>query len=85
MIIIINKGGCRMEKVYFCEKSKYHSKKEYKYLKSMFPKIKIKRKKCLGKCKTCKNCPFTLVDGKVFKSDSTPELYLSIYKQILSN
>ncbi len=36
---------------------------------------KIKRKDCVGKCKTCKHCPFVLIDGEVVKATTTDELY----------
>jgi uncharacterized protein YuzB (UPF0349 family) len=72
-----------MEKVYFCTKNEFKANKAYKSLKSSYPDLKIKRKDCLGKCKTCKKCPFTLVDGKIIKSATGKELYSKLNKRIL--
>ncbi|ARK30601.1 DUF1450 domain-containing protein [Halalkalibacter krulwichiae] len=72
-----------MDKIYFCKENDFKTKKLYKTLKSSYPDLKIKRKGCLGKCKTCKECPFSLVDGKVVKCDSNDELYRKLNKKIL--
>jgi len=72
-----------MDKIYFCKENEYKTKKAYKTLKSSYPDLKIKRKGCLGKCKTCKSCPFSLVDGKVVKSETTEDLYYKLNKRIL--
>ncbi|MFC0472403.1 DUF1450 domain-containing protein [Halalkalibacter kiskunsagensis] len=73
-----------MEKVYFCTKNEFKTNKAYnKSLKSSYPDLKIKRKGCLGKCKTCKQCPFTLIDGKIMKSETGKDLYSKINKRIL--
>ncbi|GAE34388.1 DUF1450 domain-containing protein [Halalkalibacter akibai] len=72
-----------MDKIYFCKENKFKSKKAYKSLATSYPDLKIKRKGCLGKCKTCKECPFSVVDGKVVKSETSDELYRKIDKQIL--
>ncbi|WP_078427158.1 DUF1450 domain-containing protein [Alkalihalobacterium alkalinitrilicum] len=72
-----------MKKIYFCKENDV-SKKVLKNLKEMFPELIVKRKGCVGECKTCKRCPFSLLDGKkVIKSDTDEELYKKINKQIL--
>lgn len=71
-----------MEKIVFCKENKYKSKKVYKKLKSLDLDIKIKRKGCIGQCKTCKNSPFSLLNGKMLKCDSAKDLYKEIYKKV---
>jgi len=71
-----------MEKIYFCRENEFKTKKIYKALKMLYPNIKIKRKDCLGKCKTCKSCPFSLLDGELVKGPSIDDLYLQVNKRI---
>ncbi|MDT8861602.1 DUF1450 domain-containing protein [Alkalihalobacillus sp. MEB130] len=72
-----------MHKVYFCKENEFKTKKAYKTLKEKYPNLIIKRKGCLGKCKTCKSCPFSVVDGKVLESETGKELYKKLNKRIL--
>ncbi|UTW70659.1 DUF1450 domain-containing protein [Anaerobacillus sp. HL2] len=37
--------------------------------------MKVKRKGCIGKCKTCKHSPFSVVNGKVISCDSAKDLF----------
>jgi uncharacterized protein YuzB (UPF0349 family) len=67
-----------MEKIHFCSENGFETKKLYKFLKSTYKGIKIKRKDCLGKCKTCKKCPFVLIDGEVVKATTVDELYYEV-------
>ncbi len=82
IIIFTREGDTPMEKVYFCKENKFKSKKVYKKLKSLDLNIKIKRKGCIGKCKTCKHSPFSVVDGNVLKCETSKELYKEIYKKV---
>ncbi|GAE24981.1 hypothetical protein JCM9140_949 [Halalkalibacter wakoensis JCM 9140] len=72
-----------MKKVYFCKENEFKTKKTYKALKEQYPDIMIKRKGCLGKCKTCKSCPFSLVDGTVLACETGKELYKKLHKRML--
>ncbi|WP_332628853.1 DUF1450 domain-containing protein [Halalkalibacter flavus] len=71
-----------MRKVYFCKENEFKTKKTYKTLKGKYPEVTIKRKGCLGKCKTCKSCPFSLVDGKVISCETGDELYKKLNKRL---
>ncbi|MBU8907582.1 DUF1450 domain-containing protein [Desertibacillus haloalkaliphilus] len=71
-----------MKKIRFCKKNEFKSKKVYKDLKARYPDQKIKRKDCLGKCKTCKCSAFVEVDGKVKTFDSADELYATLNKKL---
>lgn len=71
-----------MKKVYFCEENAFKTKKVYKKLKSLDLKVKIKRKGCIGECKTCKHGPFSVVNDKVIKCDTAEELYKKLYKKV---
>lgn len=71
-----------MNKIVFCEENKFNTKKVYKKLKDLDLDIKVKRKGCIGKCKTCKHSPFSMVDGKVVSCDSAKDLYKEIYKKV---
>ncbi|OOE00954.1 hypothetical protein BO219_11975 [Anoxybacillus kestanbolensis] len=71
-----------MEKIYFCRENGFETKKLYKFFKSIYKEIKIKRKDCLGKCKICKNCPFVLIDGEVVKGTTVDELYYEVNHRI---
>ena len=71
-----------MKKIYFCKKNNFKTKALYKALKILFPDKKIKRKDCLGKCKTCKQCPFLLVDGENVSGRSLETLYFKTFKHI---
>lgn len=72
-----------MKKIYFCkENDDFKTKKVYKSLKSLYPDIIIKRRGCVGKCKTCKKRPFSLVDNKVVASKSAKKLHQKIDKQL---
>ncbi|MCT8138247.1 DUF1450 domain-containing protein [Anaerobacillus sp. CMMVII] len=42
----------------------------------------MKRKGCIGECKTCKQGPFSVVNGKVLKCDTAKSLYKEIYKKV---
>lgn len=70
-----------MKKVKFCKDNGFKTKTVYKNLKSEYPDVKIKRKDCLGECKTCKSSPFSVVDGKVIACRSTEDLYDKIKKR----
>lgn len=70
-----------MKKIYFCRENGAETKKLYKFLNSLYKGIKIERKNCLGKCKTCKHCPIALVDNQLVKSATVDELYHKINKQ----
>jgi len=67
-----------MEKIRFCQKNGFETKKLYKFLRATYKSVKIKRKNCVGKCKTCKHCPFVLIDGEVVKATTVDELYYEI-------
>lgn len=84
MIIIINliPRGEDMKKIYFCRKNDFKTKKVIKKLQSEFPGIKAEPKGCVGKCKTCKGCPFLLLDGDVIKSDSNKKLFKKTSKKV---
>ncbi|OIJ10804.1 hypothetical protein BKP37_17230 [Anaerobacillus alkalilacustris] len=71
-----------MEKVYFCQENKFNTKKVYKKLKKLDLVVKIKRKNCIGECKTCKQGPFSVMNGKVITCDTAKELYKKIYKKV---
>jgi uncharacterized protein YuzB (UPF0349 family) len=71
-----------MEKVYFCRKNDFETKALHKFLKTIFNHVKIKRKDCLGKCKTCKRCPFAVLDGEVVKTQQIDELYSEINSRL---
>ncbi|RXJ04159.1 DUF1450 domain-containing protein [Anaerobacillus alkaliphilus] len=71
-----------MDKVYFCRENDFKTKKVYKKLKALDLDIKIKRKGCMGECKTCKHCPFSIVNGKVIACDTAKELYKKVYKKV---
>jgi uncharacterized protein YuzB (UPF0349 family) len=71
-----------MKKIYFCKDNEFETKKIYKKLKSLDLNIKIKRKDCIGECKTCKHSPFSVINGKVIKCDTAKELYKKIYKKV---
>lgn len=70
-----------MQKIYFC-KDNDNTKKLFKALKEQYPDMKVKRKDCLGKCKTCKHCPFSVLDGKLLKCETIKELNKKIIDQI---
>ncbi len=72
-----------MKKIYFCSENEFSTKNVYKRLKLSYPNMKIKRKGCLGKCKMCKQCPFSMLDGEVIKSKTSDKLYHKINKIIL--
>jgi uncharacterized protein YuzB (UPF0349 family) len=74
-----------MEKLYFCKKNKKGTKRVFKALQALFPLLKIKRKDCLGECKTCRSCPFVLHNGKVLKEEHAKTLYWEINKHIAQN
>ena len=67
-----------MKKIYFCKKCDYVTKKLYKKVKKEFPDVTVKRTGCVGECNTCKNYPFSLLDGKVVKSDHPNDLYQTL-------
>ncbi len=71
-----------MKKIYFCKENEFDTKKIYKQLKSLDLNVKIKRKDCIGECKTCKHSPFSVINGKVIKCDTAKELYKKIYKKV---
>ncbi|WP_216827628.1 DUF1450 domain-containing protein [Alkalihalobacterium elongatum] len=72
-----------MKKIYFCKENDV-SKKVFKHIKEKYPDITVKRKGCIGECKTCKRCPFSLIDGKkIIKCDTDDELFAKLNKQIL--
>lgn len=71
-----------MKKIFFCQENDFKTKNIYKRLKALDLDIKIKRQNCIGECKTCKHSPFSIIDGKVIKSDTAEELYKKIYKKI---
>ncbi len=71
-----------MKKMHFCKKNKFATKTLYAFFKQTFKHVKIKRKDCVGKCKTCKHCPFVLLDGEVVKATTTDELYDRIAYEI---
>ncbi len=71
-----------MKKVYFCKENDFNTKKVYKKLKSLDLDIKIKRKDCVGQCKTCKHHPFSVINGKVVTSETSKELYKKLYKKV---
>lgn len=71
-----------MKKIVFCQENEFKTKKVYKKLKSLDLDVKIKRKGCIGECKTCKQSPFSVVNGKVVKCDTADELYKKIYKKV---
>ncbi|WP_209124712.1 DUF1450 domain-containing protein [Alkalihalobacillus sp. BA299] len=69
-----------MKKIYFCKENDV-SKKVFKNLKEKYPEVIVKRKGCVGECKTCKRCPFSLIDGKkVIKFETSDELHEKIKK-----
>lgn len=72
-----------MEKIYFCRENDSNTKFLYKTLKAIFPKLKVKRKDCLGKCKTCKSNPFAIMDDKVVSCGSVADLFHEVSKQML--
>ncbi|RXT07976.1 DUF1450 domain-containing protein [Ammoniphilus sp. CFH 90114] len=72
-----------MQKLSFCKKNASETKKLYKTLKSIYKGVNIKRKDCLGKCKTCKKEPFAQLDGKTIACDSVEDLYDYINRRIL--
>lgn len=71
-----------MKKIFFCQDNDFKTKSVYKRLKDLDLDIKIKRKDCIGECKTCKHSPFSIIDGKVIKSDTAEELFKKIYKKV---
>ncbi|WP_144449161.1 DUF1450 domain-containing protein [Halalkalibacter nanhaiisediminis] len=71
-----------MKKIYFCGDNKFKTKKIYKNLKASYPELDIKQKGCLGKCKTCKQCPITLIDGELIKSKTGKKHYHKLNKKI---
>ncbi|MGO4889894.1 DUF1450 domain-containing protein [Anaerobacillus sp. MEB173] len=71
-----------MKKVYFCKKNDFETKPLFKALKLLFPDKKIKRKGCLGKCKTCKHHPFVVVDGVNISAAKEEKLYTQLFKQL---
>ncbi|WP_096199710.1 DUF1450 domain-containing protein [Bacillus sp. FJAT-45350] len=68
-----------MSKVCLC-KENFKTKKVAKALESFNPSIKVKRKGCLGECKTCKKCPFYILNGKITKCNSIEDLYGQLKK-----
>lgn len=67
-----------MENVYFCRKNEFKTKKLYKALQALYPELNIKRKDCLGKCRTCKHSPFSTIDGEVVKCPTVEELFQEV-------
>ncbi|MBN2984077.1 MULTISPECIES: DUF1450 domain-containing protein [Cohnella] len=63
-----------MKKIKFCERNfKNGTKPVYKRLKGAYAEIEMKKKDCLGNCKTCKRECFALVKSGIV-SAPTPEL-----------
>jgi uncharacterized protein YuzB (UPF0349 family) len=73
-----------MKTLYYCHKNDFQIKRLSKTLIDLYPNVKIKEKGCLGKCKTCKSCPFLLVDGEMFKSKTVKKLSVKVGKRIVS-
>lgn len=72
-----------MKAFYFCRKNAFQVKRLSQTLIDRYPNVKIKEKKCLGKCKICTSNPFILVDGEVIKSKSLEKLAAKIGKYII--
>lgn len=73
-----------MTKICFCKNNKHETKKVYKFLKKTYA-IKVKRKGCLGKCKTCKKGPFALIDGEVVKCNTVDELFCEVTYRLMKD
>ncbi|WP_027409715.1 DUF1450 domain-containing protein [Anoxybacteroides tepidamans] len=74
-----------MKKICFCKKNKFETKKLYLFLKGTYKNVKIKRKDCLGNCKTCKSCPFVLIDKEMVKCLTVDELYNEMNERLVED
>ncbi|KXG10803.1 hypothetical protein AT864_01394 [Anoxybacillus sp. P3H1B] len=85
IFIIVEVWKAEMKKICFCKKNKFESKQLYVFLKDTYKNIKIKRKDCLGKCKTCKRCPFALIDKEMVRCSTVDELYGEVQQRLIQD
>jgi len=54
-------------------------------LQRTYKEVKVKRKGCLGECKTCKKGPFVLIDGDMVKGNTVDELFFEATHRLMKD
>lgn len=68
-------------KISFCDNNK-GKKKVIKALEEKYPEVEISIRKCIGKCKACKEQPIAKIKDKVVSGKDSEDLYNKIVQII---
>ncbi|GGG76798.1 DUF1450 domain-containing protein [Paenibacillus radicis (ex Gao et al. 2016)] len=73
-----------MKKIKYCSRNMKNNgtKPVYKAMKSKYPEIEMKKKDCLGNCRTCKHECFVMIKSETVKADSADKLYKQLKRMI---
>ncbi|CAM3267128.1 DUF1450 domain-containing protein [Paenibacillus lupini] len=72
-----------MKKIKYCTRNlKNGTKPVYKAMKAKYPDIKMKKKDCLGDCRTCRRESFVMIKSKSICAASPDQLYKELKKLI---
>ncbi|MGG1516743.1 DUF1450 domain-containing protein [Paenibacillus oryzisoli] len=69
---------------YCCRNEKFGSKQIYKSIKHEFPKLKQKKKDCLGNCRHCRKECIAMVGKKRLICAESPDVLYAQLKQIIA-